>query len=178
VRDRDFTGLLDQLIGETVIHAENRVFSQFGKVEFNNPVETHSLRVQQSMMEQGYLRFWVDFVPLDQVELYKEFDIGAKPNNEFELRVIAWSCSGISSDNNDFTDMVDLYVACEFNGETKLTDVHYRTDNGEGSFNWRMCYPFTWPLRDDLLYIKVYDKEIVLRNEGLAFGNYSLRNYI
>ena len=32
VRDKDFTGLIDQVIGETVIHVENRVFSQFGKV--------------------------------------------------------------------------------------------------------------------------------------------------
>ena len=112
IRDLDFTGLLDQLIGETVIHAENRVFSQFGKIEFNNPIETHGLKVKQSRQEQGRLRFWVDFVPLDQVDLYKEFDISSRPSSEFELRVVVWACTDVKSDKKDVTDMVDLYVAC------------------------------------------------------------------
>jgi len=102
-----------------VLHAENRVFSQFGKVEFNNPVETHSLKVQQSKQSQGTIKFWVDFIPLDQVDLYKEFDIASKPANEFELRVIVWACEDISSSANDFTDLIDLYVTCEFNKEIK-----------------------------------------------------------
>ena len=75
-----------------------------------------------------------------------------------------WSCQEVSNDKNDVTDMVDLYVTCEFNGEIKETDVHYRTDSGEGSFNWRMLFPYKWPVKDDYLYLKVYDKELVLRN--------------
>ncbi len=71
VYDAEVVGLLDQVIGQTVIRAENRVFSQFGKIKFNNPVETHSLKVKQSKQEQGQIRFWVDFVPVNQVDLYK-----------------------------------------------------------------------------------------------------------
>ena len=39
-------------------------------------------------------------------------------------------------------------------------------------------FPFSWPLRDDYLYIKVYDKEIIARNEGLAYGNFQLGKFI
>jgi hypothetical protein len=37
-----------ELIGETVLYAENRVYIQFGKMKFNNPAETHPLKVMQS----------------------------------------------------------------------------------------------------------------------------------
>ena len=41
-----------------------------------------------------------------------------------------------------------------------------------------MLFPFSWPVKDDFLYVKVYDKELVLSNEDLAYGNLSLRDYI
>jgi len=41
-----------------------------------------------------------------------------------------------------------------------------------------MVFPFKWPVRDDLLYVKVYDKELVLSNADLAYGNRGLAPYI
>jgi hypothetical protein len=47
------------------------VFYQFGRMKFNNPIETHPLKVMQSRQEQGKVRFWVDFVPINMLPLYK-----------------------------------------------------------------------------------------------------------
>jgi len=55
--------------------------------------------------------------------------------------------------------MNDLYVACTFNGVTKETDVHLRTQNGEGSFNWRMLFPVRLPIKDPTISFKIYDKD-------------------
>jgi len=66
--------------------------------------------------------------------------------------------------------MVDLYVTCGFNGEIKETDVHYRTESGDGSFNWRMIFPVRLPIMDSSLTFKVYDKGLVGKDGYLAAG--------
>ena len=74
--------------------------------------------------------------------------------------------------------MVDLFVTCEFNGEVKDTDVHYRVESGDGSFNWRMIYPLKLPVLNSTLTFKVYDKSLVGKNSYLAIGDKNIGGYI
>lgn len=73
--------------------------------------------------------------------------------------------------------MFDLYIACCFNNEVKETDVHYRTENGDGSFNWRMIFPVRLPITDTTLVFKIYDKSL-LSEECKASGEQDLREYL
>lgn len=54
---------MDEFIGSAVIDVENRLYSEYGSLSTNNPIETHKLMAKQSKLSQGLIRFWVDFVP-------------------------------------------------------------------------------------------------------------------
>ena len=58
-----------------------------------------------------------------------------------ELRVIIWNCSDVILSDVSFTGecMSDIYVKGWLKGQDKKqkTDVHYRSLNGDGNFNWR-----------------------------------------
>ena len=38
--------------------------------------------------------------------------------------------------------------------ETQKTDVHYRSMDGEGNFNWRLIFPFEYLPAEDIIVIK------------------------
>ena len=94
---------------------------------------------KQSKLAQGLIRFWVDLVPVHEVSLYREFNIGRKPQSMYEVRIIVWGCKNMPT--NDIEDMSDLYIVCVFNDEEQETDVHYRSATGTGCFNWRTVFP-------------------------------------
>ena len=54
------------------------------------------------------------------------------------------------------------------------TDVHYRTSTGDGSFNWRMIFELELPCKNPLMTFKVFDKDILTRNDYLASGSFSI----
>ena len=74
--------------------------------------------------------------------------------------------------------MFDLYIACCFNNEIKDTDVHYRTQSGDGSFNWRMIFPVKLPITDTTLTFKIYDKSLVSSDEAKVTGEKDIREYL
>lgn len=42
----------------------------------------------------------------------------------------------------DIEDTVDIYVKARVGEEVHQTDIHYRSQDGTGSFNWRMKFRF------------------------------------
>ena len=80
--------------------------------------------------------------------------------------------------NNDFEDMSDPYVTCDFNNETQETDTHYRSSSGEGNFNWRMIFPVKLPMKNPLITFKVYDRDLLSGNDYLASGSFSISDYL
>lgn len=107
----------DELIGSCFIDIENRLESTLTNSHWNNPIETHNLYNETSKRPQGLIRFWLDLVPMDNISLYREFDIANKPKANYEVRIIVWNVKDMP--NNDIEDMSDLYVQCEFNNETQ-----------------------------------------------------------
>ena len=55
--------------------------------------------------------------------------------------MIIWNCSDVVMSDQSITGemMSDIYVKGWLKGQDKKqrTDVHYRSLNGEGNFNWR-----------------------------------------
>ena len=52
--------------------------------------------------------------------------------------------------------MSDIYVMGWLQGidEKQETDVHYRSLDGEGNFNWRMVFPFNYLVAEQTMVVK------------------------
>jgi len=101
---------------------------------------------------QGQLEMWVEMYDLNALKgripkmpkLVKEEDM------DVELRIVIWEASEME-EKDTITQANDLYIVVvlqgidekgnEFTQKTK-TDVHYRAQNGKGSFNFRIIFRF------------------------------------
>lgn len=101
-------------------------------------------------VEQGKIEMWVDIFPADFRYIPPVVDIKPRKPVPMELRAIVWNVEGVVL--NDATvlfneKMSDIYVQGWMNaleGDKQMTDVHYRSMNGEGNFNWRFVFPFNY----------------------------------
>lgn len=68
---------------------------------------------------------------------------------------------GLQSQDIDGSN--DLYVVANLNKIKQKTDTHYRSLNGEGSFNWRILWreklPLKIPKEEQSIIIQVWDKD-------------------
>ncbi|KAM3186213.1 hypothetical protein ACTXT7_004799 [Hymenolepis weldensis] len=111
-------------------HVETRVL--------HNPI--------QPGMDQGKVELWVDIFPTNLGQPGPYFNITPRRPEEYELRVIVWNTYDVKLDETSITGerMSDIYVKGWLMGvdDREHTDVHYRSLNGEGNFNWRLIFPF------------------------------------
>ncbi|XP_037905651.1 fer-1-like protein 6 [Hermetia illucens] len=129
-------------------------------------VETRSLyRTNRPGIEQGKLQLWVEIYEKDNVP--PPLDITPIPARKYELRAIILNTSGVILDEKNIfgKKMSDIYLKgwLEDIDEAQYTDVHYRSLNGEGNFNWRMIFP--------LRYSRVEDK-MVLRKKAAIYERF------
>ncbi|CDS40655.1 myoferlin [Echinococcus multilocularis] len=123
-------------------------------------VETRVLQNPiQPGMDQGKLELWVDIFPLNLGQPGPCFDITPRRPKEYELRVIVWNTYDVKLDETSITGerMSDIYVKGWLMGvdEREHTDVHYRSLDGEGNFNWRLIFPFGFiPAENELVVSK------------------------
>nr|CDS32028.1 myoferlin [Hymenolepis microstoma] len=100
----------------------------------------------QPGLDQGKLELWVDIFPVTNGQPGPCFDITPRRPAEYELRVIVWNTYDVKLDETSITGerMSDIYVKGWLMGvdDRESTDVHYRSLNGEGNFNWRLIFPF------------------------------------
>ncbi|XP_058154766.1 myoferlin isoform X2 [Dasypus novemcinctus] len=113
-------------------------------------VETRTLHSTfQPNISQGKLQMWVDVFPKNLGRPGPPFNITPRKAKRYYLRVIIWNTKDVILDEKSITgeEMSDIYVKgwIPGNEENKQkTDVHYRSLDGEGNFNWRFVFPFDY----------------------------------
>jgi hypothetical protein len=167
----------DEVIGFTDINIEERFYSCRGytaprinpdyakAVELNDPAayfglnhygcytEKRMLR-SESGLAAGTVEMWIDVFDLSEASVVvpRPIDIAPPPPIPMELRVTVWNVRDCELTDEAITGemMTDIYVRAWVDGMQSLqqnTDVHYRSLDGSGSFNWRMIFPLTFDPR-------------------------------
>lgn len=127
-------------------------------------VETRSLYNPNTSpdLEQGKIQLWIDIFPISDYKIGytpKPLDVSIRKPKKFQLRVIIFNTKDvILDDTNVITGekSSDIYVKgflCDKLAESQKTDVHYRSLNGEGNFNWRFLFNFDYlPAEKRIVY--------------------------
>ncbi|RLV92857.1 hypothetical protein DV515_00013628 [Chloebia gouldiae] len=109
---------------------------------------------------QGSLHMWIDMFPND-VPAPPPVNIKPRLPVSYELRVIIWNTDNVILDDvNPVTGepSSDIYVKSWIKGldhDKQETDVHFNSLTGEGNFNWRFIFRFSYlPTEKEITYKK------------------------
>ncbi|XP_029936395.1 fer-1-like protein 6 [Myripristis murdjan] len=101
-------------------------------------------------MDQGQVQMWVDMFPMDLPHPGPSVDISPRKPKGYELRIIIWNTEDVILEDSNFLtgqQSSDIYVKGWLKGledDRQETDVHYNSLTGEGNFNWRFVFPFSY----------------------------------
>lgn len=166
VWDKDLL-VKDDLIGETFIDLENRFFSKRFRRLSSIPIETRPIFHPESKLEKGRLKLWLEIIPVKNIdEVNLVWDLTPRPPCKYELRVVVWEVEGVPC--QDVEDCSDLFITGLIGNDKQKTDTHFRSQNGSGSFNWRMVWDVELPLNDPSITFQVWDKDYFSPNDFIA----------
>lgn len=188
IQVKDYNSFRDmkshQLIGETLIDLEDRWFHKSwqeldkGSEPYHGmrPVEARPLMQYGTSTQQGQLQLWVEVLPITVARTIPPTKMEGPEPTEFEIRVIIWKSEEVPNMDGETSD---LYVKVWTQGSKKLeTDTHWRCRQGKGSWNYRMKFPVTLPMKQPeyaRLMIQMWEQDIVSSDD--IVGESSLDMY-
>ncbi|XP_063717418.1 myoferlin-like isoform X4 [Symsagittifera roscoffensis] len=113
----------------------------------------------QPGIEQGRLQMWVDMFPAEfGAPPGDPIDISPRVPKEYELRVVIWNTKEVILQDTSITgeEMVDIYLKGWLDGmedSKQSTDIHYRSLDGEGNFNWRFVFRFDYLPQEKVIVV-------------------------
>lgn len=124
-------------------------------------VESRSLySPEKPGLEQGRVMLWVDMFPMDLSLPGPPIDISPRKPTEYELRLIIWNTDSVRLEETNIVTgeaSSDIYVKGWLEGNREFrqeTDVHYRSTDGSGMFNWRFIFQFMFHKSEEKIVTK------------------------
>ncbi|XP_035029738.2 fer-1-like protein 6 isoform X1 [Hippoglossus stenolepis] len=114
-------------------------------------------------MDQGQVQMWVDMFPMDLPHPGPPVDISPRTPKGYELRIIVWNTEDVILEDSNFLtgqQSSDIYVKGWLKGledDRQETDVHYNSLTGEGNFNWRFVFPFSYLPAEKVIVVRKRD---------------------
>ncbi|KAK0180464.1 hypothetical protein PV327_006103 [Microctonus hyperodae] len=113
--------------------------------------------MRKSGLEQGKLELWVDMFRIDELPPKPLVDITPQQPEDYELRVIIWNTKDVPLVDNQFLTgekCSDIYVkGWILHDDYQSTDIHYNSLTGEGNFNWRFIFHFTYAKSENFIIV-------------------------
>ncbi|XP_070831835.1 fer-1-like protein 6 [Chaetodon trifascialis] len=111
-------------------------------------------------MDQGQVQMWVDMFPMDLPHPGPSVDISPRKPKGYELRIVIWNTEDVILEDSNFLtgqQSSDIYIKGWLKGledDRQETDVHYNSLTGEGNFNWRFVFPFSYLPAEKVVVVK------------------------
>ena len=169
--------LTDDLIGYTVIDLEDRYYNDDWQSMKEKPVEVRPLLHHDLNGAQGQVYMWLEIFESSEKSNHLPWKIDPQPICEMQVRLIIWETEEMELMDVEGTS--DIYVIGYIEQkEMQKTDIHYRCQTGNASFNWRMLLPLKIPVQKPVVTIQVYDKDIFSSDDYMCGATIDLKSII
>ena len=169
--------LSDSLIGYTTIDLEDRYFNEDWQKMIHKPVEVRPLINPDLSGPQGQVYMWLEMFKAQDKSKQHIWKISPEPITEFEVRFVVWETEDMEMMDAEGTS--DIYVIGYIDQkERQKTDIHFRCQTGNASFNWRLLLPLKLPVQKPELTLQVYDKDLFSSDDFISGAKLNLKNLV
>jgi len=146
----------DQRLALHILNSKEHGFGKF----VQEHVETRSLQNPLNPgMDQGQLEMFVDILPLADGAAGPPLNVLPRQAKLHYLRCIIWNTADVPPNETSITgdEMSDIFIKGWMGGledQKEKTDTHYRCMDGQGMFNWRLCFPFHYMPEEKVMVVE------------------------